>query len=98
MSSFAIVIVEFIAPNPVGVKVTTKVVLLPAATVALGGVVKVKIEPPEKVIAPIVNGVVPVLNIVKVLVKLDPTVVEPNIVQSVNEGVASLLTIETALP
>ncbi len=58
--------VAFLAPTAVGRKFTTKVVELPPDKEALGAVVMVNSDEfvPEKLIAPMVKAVVPVLLIV----------------------------------
>ncbi len=79
-----------------GVNVTTKVVVLNAATVGLGEVVTEKSEAfkPDIVIVPTDSSIFPVLRIVKVLV---PATLLKS-VQSEVEGVLSLFKIEIAFP
>ena len=89
--------VAVLVPSAVGAKVIVNVVVLNAATVALGGVVTVNSEAlvPVMVMAPMVKAKFPLLKIVNVLV---PATVLKSVQLAVVAAVIVLSGIETPFP
>jgi hypothetical protein len=100
LSSVTIDMAAVLTPADAGVRVTSKVVFPPGATVALGALVTAKLPAfdPENEIAPIFSVTVPTLYMVYVFVIPAPTAPEPKSVQSAVVGPESPSVMDVEFP